>query len=177
MACPRHLAWPGEVPAADQPDSRDGMRRGATRAGRDQRRAGAGEAGDADMMRASTPERFIIPSRLAPASPKEPAGSEQLSTGHRFFVKLFSEGLRLITISRARGHQRAGTTAEGRSVTQARSRWRGLAPRGDLGAAIPPCYGNRRTVVDRAKGSGAAAYSTSPKRAVMYPRRVGRRCT
>jgi hypothetical protein len=44
---PRHLARPGEVPTADQPHTRDRLRRRATRAGRDQRRAGAGAAGDA----------------------------------------------------------------------------------------------------------------------------------
>jgi hypothetical protein len=44
---PRHLARHGEVPAAAQPHSRDRLRRGAKRAGCDQRRAGAREASDA----------------------------------------------------------------------------------------------------------------------------------
>jgi hypothetical protein len=44
---PRHLARHGDVPAADQPHLRDRLRRRATRAGRDHRRAGAGAAGDA----------------------------------------------------------------------------------------------------------------------------------
>jgi hypothetical protein len=44
---PRHLAGQRHVAATDQPHSRDGLRRGATRAGRDQRRAGAREASDA----------------------------------------------------------------------------------------------------------------------------------
>jgi hypothetical protein len=43
---PRHLAWHGEVPTADQPHIRDGMVRGATRAGRAPRRAVVGEIGD-----------------------------------------------------------------------------------------------------------------------------------
>ncbi len=43
----RHLARRGDVPAADQPHIRDRLRRGATRAGRDQCRAGAREASDA----------------------------------------------------------------------------------------------------------------------------------
>jgi hypothetical protein len=47
----------------------------------------------------------------------------------------------------------------------------------DPGAATPPRYGNRRTAVDRENDSGPAVYSTSPKRAVMYPRRLGRRWT
>ena len=41
----RHLARPGEVPAADQPHIGDRLRRGATRTRGDQRRAGAGGAG------------------------------------------------------------------------------------------------------------------------------------
>jgi hypothetical protein len=47
----RPLARRGEVPAADPPHSRNRLRRGATRAGRDQRRAGAGEASDAVAAR------------------------------------------------------------------------------------------------------------------------------
>jgi hypothetical protein len=43
----RHLAGQRDVAAADQPRSRDGLVGRATRAGRDQRRALAGEAGDA----------------------------------------------------------------------------------------------------------------------------------
>ena len=43
----RHLARPGEVPAAEQPHVRDRLMGGATRAGRDQGCAGAREAGDA----------------------------------------------------------------------------------------------------------------------------------
>jgi hypothetical protein len=43
----RHLAWHRHVAATDQPHIRDGVVGGATRAGRDPRRAGAGEAGDA----------------------------------------------------------------------------------------------------------------------------------
>jgi hypothetical protein len=42
----RPLAKPGEVSAADQPHSRDRLRRGATWAGCDHRRAGAGETSD-----------------------------------------------------------------------------------------------------------------------------------
>ena len=42
-----HLTRPRHVAAADQPDIRDGVVRGATRAGRDQRRTGARKAGDA----------------------------------------------------------------------------------------------------------------------------------
>jgi hypothetical protein len=44
---PRHLARQGEVSAADPPHSRDGLRRGATWAGRGDGGAGAGAAGDA----------------------------------------------------------------------------------------------------------------------------------
>jgi hypothetical protein len=131
---PRHLPGHGEVPTADQPHLRDGVMRGGKGADQDQGGASAGEAGDADMMHASTPERVIIPSLFAPTSPKEPAGSDQLSTGHRFFVKPLSESLRLITLSRARGHQRAGTTVERRFVTHARAAggmvWRREAVRG-----------------------------------------------
>ena len=47
----------------------------------------------------------------------------------------------------------------------------------DPWAATPPRYGNRRTAVDRENDPGPAAYSASPKRAVMYPRRLGRRWT
>jgi hypothetical protein len=47
MVRQRHLARPGEVAAADQPHLRDRLMGGATRAGRDQRRAGAREASDA----------------------------------------------------------------------------------------------------------------------------------
>jgi hypothetical protein len=43
----RPLARRGEVPAADPPHSRNRLRRVATRAGRDQRRADTGAAGDA----------------------------------------------------------------------------------------------------------------------------------
>jgi hypothetical protein len=43
----RHLARHGNMPATDQPHIRDGVMRGTTRAGRDQRRAGTGAAGDA----------------------------------------------------------------------------------------------------------------------------------
>jgi hypothetical protein len=91
---------------------------------------------------------------------------------------LSSEGLRIITISRAPGYQRGGTTAEGRSVTHTRSAGGMVWRRGSIeGAASPPRYGNRRIVVDREKGSGEAAYSASPKIAVMCPRRSGRRWT
>jgi hypothetical protein len=44
---PRHLTRHGDVPAADQPNIRDRLMRGATRAGPDQRRAGASKASDA----------------------------------------------------------------------------------------------------------------------------------
>jgi hypothetical protein len=47
MVGERHFARPRQVPSADQPHVRDGMMRRATRADRDQRRAVAGEAGDA----------------------------------------------------------------------------------------------------------------------------------
>jgi hypothetical protein len=118
----------------DPPHSGDRLVRGGKGADHDQGGAGAGEAGDADMTHASTPERFSIPSRLAPASPKGPAGSDQPCTGHGFFVTPFSEVLRLITLSRAPGHQSAGTMAEGRSVTHARIAggmvWRRGAVRG-----------------------------------------------
>jgi hypothetical protein len=43
----RHLARHRYVAPADQPDIRDGVMGGATRAGRDPRRAGAGAASDA----------------------------------------------------------------------------------------------------------------------------------
>jgi hypothetical protein len=43
----RHFAWHRHVAPADQPDIRDGVMGGATRAGRHQRGAVAGEAGDA----------------------------------------------------------------------------------------------------------------------------------
>ena len=42
----RHVARHRHVAAADQPHIRDGVVRGAKRAGRDQRRVGAGAAGD-----------------------------------------------------------------------------------------------------------------------------------
>ncbi len=67
--------------------------------------------------------------------------------------------------------------AEGRSITKTLSRWRGLAQGTNREAANPPPYRNRWTVVDRENGPGSAVYSTSPKRAVMYPRRIGRRWT
>jgi hypothetical protein len=44
---PRHLARPRDLAAADQPHSRDGMRRGATWPAGDQGRAPIGQAGDA----------------------------------------------------------------------------------------------------------------------------------
>jgi hypothetical protein len=47
MVRPRHLAWHGEVPPTDQPDVRDRVVRGAERAARDHRRAGAGAASHA----------------------------------------------------------------------------------------------------------------------------------
>jgi hypothetical protein len=52
VVCQRHLARHRHLAPADQPDGRDGVMRGATRAGRDQRRAVAGEPGDVVMMRA-----------------------------------------------------------------------------------------------------------------------------
>jgi hypothetical protein len=47
MVRQRHLPRQGHLAPTDQPHVRDRLRRGATRAGRDQRRAGAGEASDA----------------------------------------------------------------------------------------------------------------------------------
>jgi hypothetical protein len=47
MVRQRHLAGQRHVAPADQADSRERMMRGATRAGRDEGRAGAGAAGDA----------------------------------------------------------------------------------------------------------------------------------
>jgi hypothetical protein len=47
MVGQRHLRRHGQLTAADQPRIRDGVVGRATRAGRDPRRAGAGEAGDA----------------------------------------------------------------------------------------------------------------------------------
>jgi hypothetical protein len=47
VVCQRHLAWPGEVPTGDPPHIGDRLGRIATWAGRDARRAGAGQAGDA----------------------------------------------------------------------------------------------------------------------------------
>ena len=47
MVGQRHVARHGEVSTAHQPHIRDGVMRGATRTGRDQRRAVAGQAGDA----------------------------------------------------------------------------------------------------------------------------------
>jgi hypothetical protein len=44
---PRHLAWHGEVPTADQPHIRDRLRRRAKGAGGDSRPARPGAAGDA----------------------------------------------------------------------------------------------------------------------------------
>jgi hypothetical protein len=48
----RHIARHGDVPAPNQSHLGDGVRRGTTRAGRDNRRAGAGQAGNAVVMRA-----------------------------------------------------------------------------------------------------------------------------
>jgi hypothetical protein len=44
---PRHLAWPRHVAPTDQPHIGEGLMWSATRAGRDQRRAGTGDTGDA----------------------------------------------------------------------------------------------------------------------------------
>ena len=44
-------------------------------------------------------------------------------------------------------------------------------------SCLPTPYRNRWTVVDRENGAGSAVYSTSPKMAVVYPRRIGRRWT
>jgi hypothetical protein len=80
---------------------------------------------------------------------------------------LSSEGLRIITISRAPGHQGVGTTAERCSVTHARSASGVVVCRGsDPGVATPPRYGNRCTVVVRTNAPVSAAYSASPKMAV-----------
>jgi hypothetical protein len=88
-----------------------------------------------------------------------------------------SGGLRIITLSRAPGHPMAGTTSKRHSVTELHAAggvvWRRRLPR----TAKPARYGNRRTVVDKKNGPGVAAYSASPKIAVMCPRRMGRRCT
>jgi hypothetical protein len=51
MVGQRHLSRHRHVAAAEQPRIREGMVRHATRAGRDHRRAGAGEAGDAVAAR------------------------------------------------------------------------------------------------------------------------------
>jgi hypothetical protein len=93
------------------------------------------------------------------------------------YMRLSSDGLHIITLSRVPGRQMAGTTAERHSATDLHAAggvaWRRRLPR----TAMPPRYGNRRTVVDRKNGWGSAVYSALPKIAVMCPRRIGRRWT
>jgi hypothetical protein len=55
MVRQRHLARQGDVPAANQSDLRDRLRRHAKGRGRDQPREVAGEAGDHTGMTTSRP--------------------------------------------------------------------------------------------------------------------------
>ena len=62
MVGQRHLAWHRHVAPTDQPRIRDGVVGGATWAGGDQRRAVAGEAGDAvDAAWSQWPRRGSSP--------------------------------------------------------------------------------------------------------------------
>ncbi len=76
---PRHFARQRHVAPTDQPHSRDRVMRGATRAGRDQRRAGAREARDAVEARGldgcgQAHRRRMVGSRRASLEVPTPGG-------------------------------------------------------------------------------------------------------
>ena len=128
----------------------------------------------------SVPNFATKPLCMGPMGPHDERGHSYKSrTPARCrYMTLSSDGLRMITSSLPPGNKMIGTTAKRDTPFATRAQQVAWSCTGAIpGAAIPPRYGNRRTVVVRKNGRGSAVYSTSPKIAVMCPRRMGRRCT
>jgi hypothetical protein len=90
---PRHLARRGDEPAADQPHIRDRLMRGAKRARGDDRRVGAGEAGDAMDARgvdssSSVRSGRMVASRRTSMDLPAPGPWQGLWSEHLYYFRL-----------------------------------------------------------------------------------------